>query len=178
MDWKDLENLVGRVAPEAGLLLGGPVGAGIGGLISAALGVPNTPQAVAVAVQSDPEAGVKIQQMLSDERIKIAQMQSDYKIAELTQANAALQAQVDVNKVESQSTRLFVAGWRPYAGWIGGTALAYVAIVEPVARFVAVTVYHYGGAFPAIDTTITFQVLLGMLGLGSMRTMEKMKGAA
>lgn len=87
-------------------------------------------------------------------------------------------AQTEVNKVEAASTRLFVAGWRPFIGWCCGFSLLYVAIIEPVARFVAVTFFEYTGQFPVIDTTITMQVLTGMLGLAGMRTYEKSKGAA
>ena len=86
--------------------------------------------------------------------------------------------QLEVNKEEAKNTSTFVSGWRPFVGWIGGMGLAYVALVEPVSRFVATVIYNYTGAFPVIDTTITFQILLGMLGLGGMRTFEKYAGVA
>ena len=72
---------------------------------------------------------------------------------------------------------LIVAGWRPFAGWVCGIGLAYVSIIEPIARLVA-TLVGYTGAFPAIDTTLTMQVLLGMLGMGGLRTLDKIKGVA
>ena len=83
--------------------------------------------------------------------------------------------QLEINKEEAKSTNWFVAGWRPFIGWICGAALLYVAILEPIARFVA-TMQGYAGAFPAIDWGIISQVLLGILGLGGMRTLEKIKG--
>lgn len=86
--------------------------------------------------------------------------------------------QLEVNKEEAKNASIFVSGWRPFVGWIGGMGLAYVALVEPVSRFVATVIYNYTGAFPVIDTTITFQILLGMLGLGGMRTFEKYSGVA
>lgn len=86
--------------------------------------------------------------------------------------------QLEVNKEEAKNTSTFVSGWRPFVGWIGGMGLAYVALVEPISRFVATVLYNYTGAFPVIDTTITFQILLGMLGLGGMRTFEKYSGVA
>lgn len=61
---------------------------------------------------------------------------------------------------------------------VAGAALAYAAILEPVARFVAVIALDYKGAFPAIDTDLTLQVLVGILGLGGLRTWEKQKGVA
>ena len=87
-------------------------------------------------------------------------------------------AQIDVNKTEAQSASLFVSGWRPFVGWVCGFALFYVAILEPTARFTAQVIFAYAGGFPVIDTTITMQVLFGMLGLGGMRTYEKAKGVA
>ncbi len=89
----------------------------------------------------------------------------------------ALQNQTDINKIEAASTNLFVSGWRPFIGWICGYALAYVAIIEPALMFIAAMV-GYEGDFPTIDTTITMQVLMGMLGLGGMRSYEKVKGVA
>lgn len=90
---------------------------------------------------------------------------------------AAISGQMDINKIEAASSSVFVAGWRPFAGWVCGIGLAYVSIIEPVARLIA-TLVGYTGAFPAIDTTLTMQVLLGMLGMGGLRTLDKIKGVA
>ena len=88
-----------------------------------------------------------------------------------------ISGQLQVNQEEAKSASVFVSGWRPFIGWIGGLGLAYVAIAEPIARFIAI-MQGYTGAFPVIDTAITFQVLLGMLGLSGMRTFEKVQGVA
>lgn|SRR5678816_4907047 len=87
-------------------------------------------------------------------------------------------AQIQVNTEEAKSSSLFVAGWRPFVGWVCGAGLAYVAILEPVTRFVAMTWFKYSGPFPVIDTNLTMQVLLGMLGLAGIRGYEKSKGVA
>lgn len=88
------------------------------------------------------------------------------------------QGQIDVNKVEAANTSIFVAGWRPFIGWTCGFALLYASILDPLARFIAMVLLHYLGAFPVINTEITMQVLFGMLGLGGMRTFEKYKRVA
>ena len=88
-----------------------------------------------------------------------------------------LTGQMSVNAEEAKSTNWFVSGWRPWIGWICGAGLAYAVLVEPLARFIAQVGFHYAGPFPVIDTTLTMQVLIGMLGLGTMRTWEKTKGA-
>jgi len=90
---------------------------------------------------------------------------------------AAISGQMEINKIEAGSSSVFVAGWRPFAGWVCGIGLAYVSIIEPLARLVA-TLVGYTGDFPAIDTTLTMQVLLGMLGMGGLRTLDKIKGVA
>lgn len=90
---------------------------------------------------------------------------------------ATMVAQTDINKVEAASSSMFVAGWRPFVGWVGGFGLAYAAILEPMLRLTA-TLSGYTGEFPAIDTTITMQILFGLLGLGAMRSYDKVKGVA
>lgn len=90
----------------------------------------------------------------------------------------ALLGQLEINKEEAKSSSVFVAGWRPFVGWTCGFALAYAAILEPVMRFGAAVWLGYAGSFPVIDTNLTLQVLMGMLGLGAMRSFEKHKGVA
>lgn len=87
-------------------------------------------------------------------------------------------AQIEVNKIEAASSSLFTSGWRPFIGWGCGTAFLYSAMFEPIARFVAQVGFGYTGAFPQLDTGLTMQVLLGMLGLAGMRSYEKSKGVA
>lgn len=82
-------------------------------------------------------------------------------------------AQADINKLEATNASVFVSGWRPFVGWVCAFALAYVSIIEPIVRFIAHVCFDYQGDFPKIDTTITLQVLLGMLGLGTMRSVDK-----
>lgn len=83
--------------------------------------------------------------------------------------------QMEINKEEAKSKSLFVAGWRPACGWVGALSLLYISIIEPIVRLIS-TLYGYTDGFPEIDTTVTLQVLMGMLGLGVMRTFDKMKG--
>lgn len=98
--------------------------------------------------------------------------------AEIALATQSLLGQLEINKEEAKSSSLLVSGGRPFCIWIGGFSLLYVSILDPLMRFVALVIYGYQGGFPEIDTTITLQVLLGLLGLGGMRTTEKLKGVA
>ena len=97
------------------------------------------------------------------------------------QQNGDLQvmaSQMEINKIEAQNPSLFVSGWRPFIGWVCGISLTYAAIIEPVSRFLAKVAFNYLGEFPVIDTTLTLQILLGLLGLAGMRSWEKKEGVA
>lgn len=106
---------------------------------------------------------------------KLKELEQKGDLAELQAHVQLLTGQMEINKIEAQHKSLFVAGWRPACGWIGGISFAYAAIIEPLMRFVA-TLAGYEGEFPVLDTTLTMQVLLGMLGLGIMRSVDKRKG--
>lgn len=84
----------------------------------------------------------------------------------------AMEGQMQINLEEAKSEHLFVAGWRPFVGWVCGLALAYVSIFEPFISWIA-RLYGSTVVFPVVDTTITMQVLLGILGLGALRTLDK-----
>lgn len=82
--------------------------------------------------------------------------------------------QLEINAKEAQSTSIFVAGWRPFAGWVSGFGLAYAAIGHYVLTYLA-GIYHWPLP-PTIDTEILLYVLGGMLGLGTLRSYDKKTG--
>jgi hypothetical protein len=99
---------------------------------------------------------------------------------ELAQLNADLQlatGQIEVNKVEAASTSLFVSGWRPAVGWVCVAAFAFKFIGGPA---VSVLAQWFGHPIilPVFDFTEMSTILLGMLGLGGLRTVEKVKGVS
>ena len=109
---------------------------------------------------------------------EIRKLQELHQKGDLAILNAEIQlllGQINVNKAEANHKSIFVAGWRPFVGWVCGFGLLYASLIEPLMRFIA-NLSGYTGTFPVLDTTITMQVLLGMLGLGLMRTKEKEKG--
>ena len=85
--------------------------------------------------------------------------------------NQILELQTKINEVEAQHRSMFVAGWRPFIGWICGLAFAYHFVAFPIVR----TIYP-DVEFPVLNTEPLFTVLMGMLGLGGLRTFEKLKG--
>ena len=99
------------------------------------------------------------------------------KQAEITQKlmeleNSAMAAQTAINLEEAKSEHLFVAGWRPFIGWACGFSFIYVSILQPFMSWI-VRVYGTTVSLPIIDTTITMQVLIGILGLGAFRSYDK-----
>ena len=118
-----------------------------------------------------------IGQLASDIRVAITGDLPPEKAAELELKLKELEAQViagqnAINLEEAKSENLFVSGWRPFIGWVCGSAFAYAAILKPLMDWVA-TVYGYKGGFPVLDTTITMQVLIGILGIGAFRSFDK-----
>ena len=81
---------------------------------------------------------------------------------------AAQLGQLQINKMEAQHKSIFVSGWRPFIGWICGFALAYNVIFSPI-----LSIWY---DMPDVDPSLLYPVLLGMLGLGAMRTGEKIQG--
>ena len=82
-----------------------------------------------------------------------------------------------INEVEAQSSSLFVAGWRPCVGWVCCAALSWTYILQPIAAF-ALAQFGYLTALPRLDMGEMMPILLGMLGLGGLRSWEKTKGVA
>ena len=85
-------------------------------------------------------------------------------------AQELAKGQLEVNKVEAAHKSLFVSGWRPAIGWISGLALLYSTILAPILG-IWFTV-------PPVDSSLLTSVLMGMLGLGAMRSYEKKNNVA
>jgi len=85
--------------------------------------------------------------------------------------------QIKVNAIEAQSPDFFRGGWRPFVGWVCGTGLAVQFLVAPVATWAAALLGH-AVAFPSLDMGTLMTLLGGLLGLGTLRTAEKLKGVS
>ena len=98
--------------------------------------------------------------------------------AKLTESLANIDlAQLDINKTEAAHRSLFVAGWRPAVGWTCTAALAYSYVLEPILTF-GLAQSGYLVDLPAVDISQMMPVLMGMLGLGGLRSWEKVKGVS
>ena len=97
--------------------------------------------------------------------------------AQLAAAVALVQGQMDVNKTEAASPSAFTSGWRPAIGWVCGLALLFQYILRPMLMWFGVIAGHQWPPLPGIDDNL-WQLMLGLLGLGGLRTFEKTKGVA
>ena len=83
----------------------------------------------------------------------------------------------DINKAEAQHRSLFVAGWRPLIGWVCGAALAFEYLIRPFWLWVAATWFPGSPIPPGLDGML-WELMFGMLGIGGLRTVEKLKGVS
>lgn len=98
-----------------------------------------------------------------------------------TELRASLQqwdaGQNTVNAAEAANPDMFVAGWRPAVGWVCAAALAYTYLLVPIGMWIGFVVGHPIPKPPVLDGNL-WELMLGMLGMGGMRTYEKLKGVA
>ena len=110
----------------------------------------------------------------ADERNRLA-----HEIATLAerQAHEIAKAQIEVNKAESKSGSVFIGGWRPATGWVCVLGFGINFLIIPLTNlYLSVTANPL--LVPTLDVSEMMPVLLGMLGLGGMRTVEKTKSVA
>jgi hypothetical protein len=95
---------------------------------------------------------------------------------------AAEQSQLDIDKADAASPSVFVAGWRPAVGWVCAFGFAWQFVLQPFIAY-AINIYSTYNhlsvpPLPALDTSTMMTLLLSLLGLGGMRTVEKVNGVA
>ena len=87
-----------------------------------------------------------------------------------------IQSQIEVNKAEAQHASVFVAGWRPFIGWVGGFGMAYQFLLYPLLTWVWPIVLPSAPIPPVLDGDVLFAMVSGLLGIAGMRSFDKMKG--
>lgn len=108
-----------------------------------------------------------------DQKAKLA-----HEIATMSERHAheLAKGQIEINKAEAQHRSMFVAGWRPFLGWCLSFAMAWHFVLAPFTMFVCAYAGIEIPALPEFDMGSLMTVLMGMLGLGGLRTFEKYKG--
>lgn len=91
-------------------------------------------------------------------------------------SHEALLAQIEVNKTEAASGSVFKGGWRPFIGWVCGAAFAYHFVLQPFILFGVAVAGVAIPELPTFDMGSLMTVMMGMLGLGGLRSYEKKQG--
>jgi roadblock/LC7 domain-containing protein len=123
-----------------------------------------------------PALGTLVDRLIPD-KAAAEKAKAEMELQLVQAANAAAMAQIDVNKIEAGHSSVFVAGWRPSIGWVCAAGLAWAFVVAPVASW-ALLVLGIKAELPAIQFDHLFELVLAMLGIGGLRTFEKMRGVA
>lgn len=97
-------------------------------------------------------------------------LQAEAVLTKLKQHPAELQ--VELNKIEAQHRSVFVAGWRPFIGWVCGVGLAFTFIINPLFQ------WYSGSPGPELQVDVMTELVIALLGLGALRTAEKLGGRA
>lgn len=110
-----------------------------------------------------------------EEKLKIA-------LQEKKMQQELMQGQLEINKEEARHGSVFVAGWRPFIGWVGGIALAYQFLLYPLLIWFWTLAQAKNwipkdiAPPPVFDAGPLFAIVTGMLGIGGMRSYDKIKG--
>lgn len=109
--------------------------------------------------------------------LRLKELEQKGELAYLAADTDLAKLQMEINKVEAASSSLFVSGWRPFIGWVCGGAFAYHFVLQPFLLFM-MSIFQVSITLPVFDMTQLVTVLFGMLGLGAVRTVEKIRGVA
>lgn len=120
-------------------------------------------------------AGLQILNKFIPDKDAQAKAAAEYNAAMLAADTQLAIAQTEVNKIEAANSSIFVSGWRPCIGWTCGVALAYHFILQPMITFFC-ALFGHAIQLPIFNMDALNTILFGMLGLGSMRSFEKVKG--
>lgn len=100
-------------------------------------------------------------------------------LKEMELDNELLKGQMAINQEEAKHKSVFVAGWRPFIGWVGGFALAWKFILNPLLNWIlVVSGMDLPDSLPDIDSSELYPIILGMLGIGAMRSYDKTQGTS
>lgn len=111
--------------------------------------------------------------MAAEAKFKIIELAQNGELAKLDADVKLALSQVEVNKVEA-ATDMFRGGWRPFIGWICGLGVAIQFVIAPMFTWLGFLL-GYTMVFPVLDSSVLMTLLFGMLGLGTLRTTEKLK---
>ena len=124
------------------------------------------------------QAGLKIIDKVIPDADAKNRAKETFELEVLKLAASESAKQADVNIVEAGNPSLFVSGWRPFCGWISALGFAWATLGQPVFSWIYTVSTHQPAPVIALPMDVLMTTLLGLLGLGSLRTIERLKGVA
>ncbi len=118
--------------------------------------------------------GAKILDRVIPDKAEREKAQAELVKMQLNGELQQLAGQLDINKTEAQHQSVFVAGWRPFIGWVCGVALCYQFVLRPVVTWAVPSLGYTVAEMPGLDDNL-WELMFGMLGLGGLRSYEKIK---
>jgi hypothetical protein len=109
-------------------------------------------------------------------KIELLQQEKQDALTELQMLFEADKSQVAVNTEEAKHSSIFVAGWRPFIGWVCGASLAWTFLLQPIVIWITVLSGFPEVDLPKIPNDALMELVFCLLGLGGFRTYEKIKG--
>lgn len=110
-------------------------------------------------------------------KLELMKLEQQGQLSELQAMVEMAKAQAAVNQQEAAHKSIFVAGWRPWIGWMCGVGIFWMFVGEPIASYIiAITMSDV--TLPETNFSYLFELVLAMLGMGGLRTYEKLKGVA
>lgn len=160
MEWSDVAETVGKVAPVLGSALAGPAGGAVGGLVARALGVTETPEALAGATQNT-EQRAELLRIENEHKREVLSLTLNAQAKQEAEQTVQLQATQETMRAELGTQGWFKSGWRPAVGWV--MAYAFAALATGLTW----TMITDPSQFPSIvDAAIALIVVMGpVLGL-------------
>ena len=118
--------------------------------------------------------GAKILDRVIPDKAEREKAQAELVKMQLNGELQQLAGQLDINKTEAQHQSVFVAGWRPFIGWVCGVSLCYQFVLRPVVTWAVPSLGYTAAEMPGLDDNL-WELMFGMLGLGGLRSYEKIK---
>jgi len=121
-----------------------------------------------------PVVGEVLDRVIPDKNAK-AKALRDMEAALIDAETKGMLGQLEINKVEAAHRSVFVAGWRPFIGWTGGFAILWHFLLQPITTF-TLGIFGLPYDLPLFDMDSLLTIVMGILGIGGMRSFEKFKG--
>ena len=118
--------------------------------------------------------GDVLDKVIPDNNAK-AKAKADIEKALIDNASKINLAQAETNKIEANHRSVFIAGWRPFLGWVCGIGFSWIFVLNPILQW-GLALYGINAVLPQLQTDVLMELTIALLGLAGLRSWEKAKG--